>query len=259
MKRTHDSLDWCTCPTCDSRWSLCSICNECIQEHPLSRTDHQPKIMCRDTCISAPRALCTCEKCQHRTPFCRLCNTCTHLPAIKDDSERLHYHTPDVTSYKCRAECIGDVLKGLKKLNEKGICVLDIKIQESYSFDSQMPCDVEFTFSVLKNVPMNQLVTILDWNDHCQCMAATLKPKEEYTGNKILLHLEEPPEGYWFGPYDVLVPNSVDSVPDEDGGNVFHRDGSISETFIENKMTKDEWINTFVKFDEQGRPCYVLK
>jgi len=53
-------------------------------------------------------------------------------------------------------------------------------------------------------------------------------------------------DGYWIGPYDVLVSNSLKSCMDEDGINQFYPDGSSTEEDSdEARPTKNEWLNKY--------------
>jgi hypothetical protein len=68
--------------------------------------------------------------------------------------------------------------------------------------------------------------------------------KEEDKNETVKESTTPPPSGYWIGPYGVLVPNHVESVPAEDGGNTFYKDGS--ETLMcamQAGSTKEEWLS----------------
>jgi len=52
-------------------------------------------------------------------------------------------------------------------------------------------------------------------------------------------------QSYWRGPYDCLVPDSVDSCVAADGGNILYKDGSETEMDVEPTMSKEEWIATY--------------
>ena len=56
-------------------------------------------------------------------------------------------------------------------------------------------------------------------------------------------------ETHWKGPYDVLVPMSITSVPAHDGFNQLTRndDGHVSSTmrYITDPLTKSEWLEKY--------------
>lgn len=51
-----------------------------------------------------------------------------------------------------------------------------------------------------------------------------------------------PMPGYWFGPYNVLVPNSVPEVPAADGVNSYYKDGSQTEVHVFRPLPSTEWL-----------------
>jgi hypothetical protein len=57
---------------------------------------------------------------------------------------------------------------------------------------------------------------------------------------------------YWLGPYDVRVPLEVDSVVASDGGNRRYKNGSQTEKFVQPKMTKEEYLQSYAILHDDG-------
>lgn len=54
----------------------------------------------------------------------------------------------------------------------------------------------------------------------------------------------EPPrddDGFWRGPYDVLVPKTINQVPARDGFNRHSKDGSVTEMGVPTPLSEAEW------------------
>ena len=79
---------------------------------------------------------------------------------------------------------------------------------------------------------------------------------------------------YWIGPYDIMVPNKIDKVPDKIGkkwvdksGNYTERTESLKSYGIilgekeENKMeyTRDEYMENFAIYDENLKSWRFVK
>jgi hypothetical protein len=67
------------------------------------------------------------------------------------------------------------------------------------------------------------------------------------------------PEPYWEGPYQMLVPSHIQSVPYKDGGNVMYRDGVISDTYVDPKLvlSKDKYLGRFATYGKDGQWYYT--
>jgi hypothetical protein len=65
------------------------------------------------------------------------------------------------------------------------------------------------------------------------------------------------PLGYWFGPYNVLVPNTIDKIVAEDGYNTLYKDGTESEIYRQDSLSKDEWLAKYASYNNQGRLMYT--
>lgn len=46
--------------------------------------------------------------------------------------------------------------------------------------------------------------------------------------------------GYWEGPYNIRVPNSINRIRASDGGNRLYKNGAETEMFVPNPLTKEE-------------------
>jgi hypothetical protein len=64
-------------------------------------------------------------------------------------------------------------------------------------------------------------------------------------------------EGYWVGPYDVLVSNGIKKVVQEDGCNTLYKDGSCTEMAWQETMTKQDYLTKYAELREDGLYYYV--
>lgn len=58
---------------------------------------------------------------------------------------------------------------------------------------------------------------------------------------------------FWYGPYNVLVPNNIESVPSYVSGYVSHKNGStskLSEPIDSSVMYEDEYIKNYAVYSE---------
>lgn len=55
---------------------------------------------------------------------------------------------------------------------------------------------------------------------------------------------------YWRGPYGIWIPNSINSVKAEDGGNTLYKNGGCTEMGVINpKMTEEIYKEKYAKQD----------
>lgn len=68
-------------------------------------------------------------------------------------------------------------------------------------------------------------------------------------------------DGYWNGPYGVLVSNDINSVVADDGYNSQDKYGGVTEMFMKNapKMNEEIYKQTYAKKGDDGKYYYVIK
>lgn len=89
--------------------------------------------------------------------------------------------------------------------------------------------------------------------------ASSLYPKRYATSKPYIPAREENPAPFWEGPYGMLVPSTVVSVPYKDGGNVMYRDGKISDTYVDGRqfLSKDRYLGLYATNGRDGRWYYT--
>ncbi len=55
-------------------------------------------------------------------------------------------------------------------------------------------------------------------------------------------------ENFWIGPYDVRIPESINSIKAADGKNTLYKNGSQTELPIYYFPTKDEYLSTYAEY-----------
>jgi hypothetical protein len=78
--------------------------------------------------------------------------------------------------------------------------------------------------------------------------AAILKDDSYY----FKLDGKSTPQGFWTGPYGVLVPNNIGHVVAQDGGNDFSKDGDETEIFCPDPPTKEEYLLKYATLNSDG-------
>jgi hypothetical protein len=70
---------------------------------------------------------------------------------------------------------------------------------------------------------------------------------------------ESNPAPFWEGPYGMLVPSTVSSVPYFDGGNVMYRDGKISDTYVDPKQhqSRERYLGMYATPGRDARWYYT--
>lgn len=63
-------------------------------------------------------------------------------------------------------------------------------------------------------------------------------------------------DGYWEGPYGILVPNEIGAVCAADGGNTLYKNGIVTEIGISSPMSKEKYFNTYAEKRNDGNWYY---
>lgn len=78
---------------------------------------------------------------------------------------------------------------------------------------------------------------------------------KDHSGND-LVGLRNDHNLYWLGPYQILVPYEIKSVVAADGSNSININGSQSELFVKNPISKEEYYQKHTEMVNIGGRLY---
>lgn len=57
---------------------------------------------------------------------------------------------------------------------------------------------------------------------------------------------------YWLGPYDIRVPDHIEYIKASDGGNILSKNGGVTEMFVINPSTKEQYLEKYTVLKNDG-------